>query len=244
MFLTASEDYYQKYFIGSAIRLLRFFTFLSSLILPALYVAIITFHQEMLPTGLALRIAAQREGVPFPAMVEALMMEVFFEILREAGIRLPKIIGPAISIVGVLILGEVAVQANLVSPAMVIIVGLTAITSLTIPVFSLAIALRLLRFLIIPIAGALGLFGIAFSLIFLFIHLATLRSFGVPYLEPIAPLVLTDLKDALIRVPWWAMATRPEFTSKNRVRQGKGLTPQPPAPEDPATNPLEKEDQK
>ncbi|HHX25255.1 MAG TPA: spore germination protein, partial [Firmicutes bacterium] len=232
MFLTSPEDYYERFFIASAIRLLRYASFFIAFLLPALYVAITTFHQEMLPTPLVLAIAAQREGVPFPAVFEALLMEVAFEILREAAVRLPKIYGPAISIVGVLILGEAAVRAGLVSSAMIIVVALTAIASFVTPIFSLSIAVRLLRFPIILLGGTLGLFGVVFGFLIVGIHLSSLRSFGVPFLEPIAPVVVSDLKDALIRLPWWAMDTRPEFTGQSDLRrQSRGLMPRPPQPQ-------------
>lgn len=232
MFLTAPEDYYERSFIASAVRLLRSASFFIALLLPALYVAITTFHQEMLPTPLVLAIAAQREGVPFPAIFEALLMEVAFEILREAAVRLPKIYGPAISIVGVLILGEAAVRAGLVSSAMIIVVALTAIASFVTPIFSLSIAVRLLRFPIILLAGTLGLFGVVFGFSVVAIHVSSLRSFGVPFLEPIAPVVLSDLKDAFIRLPWWAMDTRPEFVGESDFRrQSRGLRPRPPKPQ-------------
>lgn len=122
-FLTASEDYYERPFIGTFLRLLRYLALAISLSLPSLYVALTTFHQEMLPTPLVLSIAAQRRGVPFPALVEALMLEFAFEILREAGVRLPRIIGQAVTIAGTLVVGDAAVRAGLVSPFMVVIVG-------------------------------------------------------------------------------------------------------------------------
>lgn len=232
MFLTSTEDYYERFFIASAVRLLRFVSFFIAFFLPALYVAITTFHQEMLPTRLVLAIAAQREGVPFPAVFEALLMEVAFEILREAAVRLPKIYGPAISIVGVLILGEAAVRAGLVSSAMIIVVAVTAIASFVTPVFSLSIAVRLLRFPMILLAGTLGLFGVVFGFSVSVIHVCTLRSFGMPFLEPIAPVIVSDLRDALVRFPWWAMDTRPEFiTQGDLIRQSPGLMPRQPRPE-------------
>ena len=232
MFLTSSEDYYERYFAGSAIRLLRIAAFFISLTLPALYVAVTTFHQEMLPTPLVMSIAAQREGIPFPAVVEALLMEFVFETLREAGIRLPRVVGQAVSIIGALVVGDAAIRAGLASPAMVMVVAFTGIASFATPVFSLAVAARLLRFVMTVLGGALGLFGVAMGMFALLTHLTCLRSFGVPYLEPLAPLVLSDLKDALVRVPWWAMGRRPEFTGKKApMRQAPGLKPRPPSPE-------------
>ncbi|MCK9222952.1 MAG: spore germination protein [Limnochordia bacterium] len=229
MYLTASEDYYERYTVGSALRFLRLITFFLSLTFPSIYVAITTFHQEMLPTSLVLAIAAQREGVPFPAVVEALLMEVAFEILREAGVRLPMVIGPAISIVGVLILGQAAVEASLVSSAMIIVVAVTAIASFTTPIYSLGISVRLLRFPLIILASTLGLFGVFVGLFMLLIHLCSLRSFGVPYLEPLAPVVFSDFKDVMIRAPWWAMDTRPGLIWTERpTLQEKQLKPRPP----------------
>ncbi|MGE5544553.1 MAG: spore germination protein, partial [Bacillota bacterium] len=140
MFLSSAEDFYERFYIASFIRLLRILSLFISLTLPSLYVAILTFHHEMLPTKLLFSIAAQRDGIPFPAIVEAVMMELVFEVLREAGVRLPRMIGPAVSIVGALVLGEAAIRAGLVSPAMVMVVALTAVASFATPAFSLAIS--------------------------------------------------------------------------------------------------------
>lgn len=146
VFFHAAEDYYERFFLGSALRILRYIAFLASLILPSFYVALTTFHQEMVPLTLLLRIAAAREGVPFPAVVEALMMQFTFEILREAGVRLPRVVGQAVSIVGALVIGNAAVSAGLVSPLMVIVVALTGIASFTMPSFSFGITARILLF--------------------------------------------------------------------------------------------------
>ncbi|NMB10891.1 MAG: spore germination protein [Firmicutes bacterium] len=227
-FLVAAEDYYERYLTGSFIRFLRLVAFFISLALPSTYVAITTFHQEMLPTPLILSIAAQREGVPLVAIIEALFLEFSFELLREAGIRLPKVIGPAISIVGALILGEAAVRAGLVSSALVIVVAATAIASFISPIYSMAISVHLLRFPLILLAGSLGLFGVIMGLSAILIHLSSLRSFGVPYLEPISPVIFPEWKDALIRLPLWMMDTRPEsITKREHIRQDPGQKPQP-----------------
>lgn len=229
MFLTTPEDYFERTFIGSALRAIRYLSFFTSLTLPSLYVAVTTFHQEMLPTALILNIAAQREGVPFPAVVEALLMEALFEILREAGVRLPKIVGPAVSIIGGLVIGEAAMRAGLVSPIMVVVVATTGIASFATPVFSIAIGARLLRFIMVLLAGSLGFFGIVAGLFALGIHLTSLRSFGVPFMEPIAPAIVSEFKDLLARVPWWAMHTRPALVGhKDLVRQGWDQKPKPP----------------
>lgn len=224
--LQSPEDYYQRYMISTTIRLLRFLFMVLSLLLPSFYVALLTFHQEMVPTSLLISMAASRESVPFPALVEALLMEVTFEALREAGVRLPKQVGAAVSIVGALVIGQAAVQAGLVSAPMVIIVAITGIASFMVPHYTQGIALRMLRFPIIFLAGTLGFLGIMLGLITIIIHLCTLRSFGVPYLTPIAPLKGRELKDALIRVPLWMMNTRPHLTGEyNQTRQNSGQRP-------------------
>ncbi|WP_052487251.1 spore germination protein [Gordoniibacillus kamchatkensis] len=220
-FFHSSEDYYHRYDIMTFIRIMRYIAFIMSMLMPSLYVAITTFHQEMLPTTLLISLMAQREGVPFPALVEALMMELTFEVLREAGIRMPRAIGSAISVVGALVLGQAAVQAGLVSAGMVIVVSFTAISNFVAPAINIAIAARLLRFVLIFLAGTLGLFGIMAGLLAILIHMAGLRSFGVPYLTPIAPFIAANQKDVFIRVPWWLMIMRPKLlVQQNQKRQG------------------------
>ncbi|CAG7629820.1 Spore germination protein B1 [Paenibacillus solanacearum] len=228
-FFQSSEDYYQRFDIASFLRLIRFVSFVVSMLLPSLYIAITTFHQEMLPTTLLIGLAAQREGVPFPALVEAMLMELTFEVLREAGVRMPRVIGPAISIVGALVLGQAAVQAGLVSGAMVIVVSFTAIANFVIPALNMATAARLIRFTLMILGATLGLFGIVSGLMALLIHMSGLRSFGISYLLPVAPLVPGNLKDIFVRVPWWKMNTRPRLISPNHVREGKRQKPSPPS---------------
>ncbi|MEW9699852.1 spore germination protein [Paenibacillus sp. SI8] len=218
-FLQSSEDYYQRYDIASFVRLIRYVSFITSMLLPSLYIAVTTFHHEMLPTTLLVGLAAQREGVPFPALVEAFLMEITFEVLREAGVRMPRVVGPAISIVGALVLGQAAVQAGLVSAAMVIVVSFTAISNFVTPAINLAVAARLIRFLLMLLAGSLGLFGILTGCMAILIHMASIKSFGIPYLSPFAPFVKPNMKDILIRLPWWKLKTRPTVMTKNINRQ-------------------------
>nr|WP_144926922.1 spore germination protein [Paenibacillus bovis] len=219
-FFQASEDYYQRADIATLLRMLRFLCFFIALIAPSLYIAVLTFHQEMLPTTLLVGIAAQREGVPFPAFLEALLMELAFEILREAGVRMPRAVGQAMSIVGALVLGQAAVQAGLVSPAMVIVVSLTAIANFCFPAINLATTVRMLRFGMMSLAAIFGLIGIMFGIIVMCIHLCTLRSFGVPYTSTVAPFNFDDQKDVMFRVPWWGMFSRPRLISqRNTVRE-------------------------
>lgn len=221
-FLQAAEDYYQNWIISSLIRLLRFFGITLALLMPSLYVAITTFHQEMLPTAMLISIASQREGVPFPAVVEALLMEIAFEILREAGLRMPRTIGPAVSIVGTLVIGQAAVEAGVVSAVMVIIVALTAICSFLFPSYGLSNTIRVLRFPLMIFAAVFGLFGVMFGIMIILLHLCSLRSFGVPYMSPFGPLIIKDQKDAMVLLPRRNLLTRPRLISqKNNVRAQK-----------------------
>ncbi len=228
--LQAADDYYQRPWFGAALfRWLRMFAFNVALLLPSIYVAVTTFHQELIPTPLLVSLAGAREGVPFPAVVEALIMEVTFELLREAGLRLPASIGTAVSIVGALVLGDAAIRAGIVSPAMVIVVALTAISTFSIPGFAIALSLRQMRFPLMLLAATLGLFGVMFGLLVILIHITSLRSFGVPYMAPLAPLMPRDLKDIFMRPPFWAMNRRPRYVrSLDPVRQGENLMPRPP----------------
>lgn len=227
-FLQASEDYYQRYHISIFLRLLRVMLLFLALLLPAFYIAVTTYHQEMIPTNLLYSIAASREAIPFPAFIEALIMEIAFEALREAGIRLPKVIGQAVSILGALVIGQAAVEAGIVSAPMVIIVSLTGIASFTIPRFNLSISIRLLRFPMMLLAATFGLYGIVLGAIVLLTHLCNLRSFGVPYFSPLGPLTWSELKDVFVRVPWWKMDKRPsEFANENVVREESNLKPSP-----------------
>ncbi|HHY92609.1 MAG TPA: spore germination protein, partial [Firmicutes bacterium] len=228
-FMQAPEDYYERWPVSLGIRVFRYLGLFLSMFLPSLYVAITTFHQEMLPTPLAVSLALQRERVPYPAVVEAFLMQIIFEILVEAGVRLPRALGQAIGIVGALVIGEAAVRAGLISAAMVIVISATAISSFVVPTFDLAIAVRMLRLPMIIFGAVLGLFGIFTGLLLILIHLATLRSFGVPYLAGWAPFMRRDQKDMVLRAPWWAMRTRPELVGfADLEREAENLKPHAP----------------
>lgn len=221
-FFQSSEDYYERTDFSTLIRLLRFLCFLIATITPSFYIAITTFHQELLPTTLLYNLASQREGVPFPAFIEALVMEITFEILREASVRMPKTIGQSISIVGTLVVGQAAVEAGLVSAAMVIVVSITAISNFVLPAFNLGIAARIIRFLLMIMAASFGLYGVFICIIGIIFHLCSLTSFGVPYMAPLAPFNRTDQKDTLFRMPLRSMITRPKsLKPKNLMRQKK-----------------------
>lgn len=229
LFLQAPDDYFEPFPLGSLIRFLRYVSFLIALFLPGVYVAILTFHPELLPVTLLLRIQAAREGVPFPVVVETFFMEAIFEILREAGIRLPMLVGPAISIVGALVLGDAAIRAGIVSPGVVVVVAFTAIASFTAPVFTLGLAARILRFTIIALGAAFGLLGVQFGLLLIMVHLVTLRSLGQPYMAPFAPFIWEDMKDALLSLFRWQQVYRPKLLGyREPKRQRSGQKPQPP----------------
>lgn len=209
MLLQSTEDYYQNYIFATWVRWIRFLFLLISLLLPSIYIAVSTFHPEMMPPNLLTTVAAAREVVPFPALVEAIIMELSFEALREGGLRIPKPVGQTISIIGALVIGQAAVEAGIVSAPMVIIVSMTGIASFVIPHYNLGLTMRLIRFPIMIMAGSFGLFGIIVSILIIYLHLVNLRSFGTPYLAPLAPISWLDWKDVLIRAPWPSMRTRP-----------------------------------
>lgn len=219
MLMQANEDYFERFQMATLVRWLRYMFLVVALVTPAVYVAITTYHQQMLPTTLLLSVAAAREAIPFPAIVEALIMEIAFEALREAGIRLPKTVGQAVSILGALVVGQAAVQAGIVSAPMVIVVSITGIASFTTPHFNAAIALRMLRFPLMIAASVLGIYGILVGILIILGHMANLRSFGVPYLSPIAPMSVGDLKDILIRGPWTTLEKRPSFLGVQNARR-------------------------
>lgn len=189
----SSEDYYSRPFYASILRMLRFVAYFISVFAPALYVALTTYHQEMIPPDMLISMAAAKEGTPFPAFVEAMIMGIIYEILKEAGVRLPRPVGQAISIVGALVIGEAAVSAGLIGAPMVIVVSLTAISSYV--VSSINDTVSIMRLVYVLMAGFLGLFGIMIATAGFLTHMVSLRSFGVPYLAPISPMIPEDLKD-------------------------------------------------
>lgn len=202
------EDYYTSFIFATILRWLRFLFSTLALLLPSFYIAITTFHQEMIPTSLALSIASAREIAPFPALVETLVMEIAFEGLREAGIRLPRPVGQTISIVGALVIGEAAVQAGIISAPIVIIVSLTGIASFLLPKVNMSQAIRFCRFPMMLLAGTMGLYGLGAGMLALLIHLVNLRSFGVPYMTPVAPFHAQGLLDVFVRAPWRVLHKR------------------------------------
>jgi len=181
-----SEDLYERFYFANFLRVLRLFTLFVSLFGPALYIAVTTFHLEMIPTPLMMAFLSSKAGVPFPTFVEAILMEISFEILREASLRLPRAVGQSVSIVGALVIGEAAVQSGIVSRPMVIVVATTGIASFTIPAFSTAISFRMLRFPFMLLAAYDGVLGISLGFLALLFHLCSLQSCGVPFLNPVS----------------------------------------------------------
>ena len=211
-----AEDYYVQTIYASITRLMRFISFLIAIYVPGLYIALTTYHQEMLPTTLLMTIASAREGTPFPAFLEAFIMLFSFEVLREAGLRLPRPVGQAISIVGALVMGDAAVSAGLVGAPMVITIAISAVAGFVVPKQNDSISI--IRLIIMVLASALGGYGIAMGFLAVLIHLASIKSFGVPYFEGLT--FSRDQQDTFIRMPLWAMVKRPkDIASRDMTRR-------------------------
>lgn len=219
-FLSSPEDLNIKFQFANLLKFIRVIAFVFTLLLPGLYVAITNFHQELIPTELLFAIVASRESVPFPIIFELIVMEISFELIREAGLRVPSPIGPTIGIVGALILGQAAVDANIVSPILIIVVAITGICSFAIPDFSLGFHCRLFQFVYIIMGYWLGFLGIAITLFIHFLITINLKSFGYPYLQPYAP-VTKDHK-GIILSPAWKRENRSGFLNTKRpIKQNK-----------------------
>lgn len=221
--MQSSEDYYTRWVVAGITRIIRYIAAAVVVLAPGLYIAVTSFHPGLLPTRLAFYVAGTRVNVPFPAVIEAFLMEITIEFLREAGTRISGPIGTTIGIVGGLIIGQAAVEAGIVSPLMIIIVAVTTVASFTIPSYEFAAALRFYRFFIMVLASILGLYGIMLGIILMLTHLADLNSFGIPFTSPFSGLGLNtgDLKDVLARVPMSRMRYRPTFTypkDKKRIK--------------------------
>lgn len=217
VFMQSSEDYYERWLLSCMIRMFRYLALPITVLLPALYVAITSFHPNMLPTELVLYVAASRAKVPFPAWFEATLIEIVMELIREAGMRIVGPIGSTIGIVGGLVIGQASVEAGLISPLVIIIVALTTISSFAIPSYNFSTSLRMLRFLFIILAATLGLFGVALGVCLLLTHLCSLKSLGIPYMSPFTSFVENkrDLKDTIIRHRIKNMVHKPQYLRKN-----------------------------
>ena len=220
-FLHSAEDVYLHPVMGTFLRVLRLAGITLATLLPGLYIAVVNHHPEMLPTGLLLAFIAAAEAVAFPAIVSVLFLDISFELIREAGIRIPSPIGPTIGIVGALLIGDAAIRAALVSPITVIVIAMTALSNFIIPDQTISFVARLLRFAFLLLAAVFGLFGIAVGAFLAAVHLASLQSFGVPYLSPVGPW-RAGSPDVVLRGPLWAQEKRPIFLRPlNLIRQAR-----------------------
>ena len=221
-FFQASDDYYNRFYVSSLERCLRYLAAFIAIGVPGLYIALFNFHTEVLPTSLVLSFASARLGVPFPVVIELLLMELSFEMLREAGVRMPGQMGNTIGVVGGLIVGQAAVEAGLVSTIAVIVVSLTAIASFSIPNESFTSTFRLLKFVIMGMCALWGIYGFFIGLLGVFIHLCSLNSYGIPYLMPSVSSSVMDSntqKDYIMKWPIRSMVKRPIFTRRDaRIR--------------------------
>lgn len=213
------EDYYIHPAAATSLRIVRFLSYFISILALPLYVAIATFHHEMAPLSLMYTMAASEADTPFPVVIEAVLMIITFEILKESGVRLPKPVGQAVSIVGALVIGESAVTAGFIAAPMVIAVAITAVSAFVIP--TQANAMVLLRYIMLFLSGTMGGFGITIGILFFLMHLTSLRSFGIPYLSSFAPYNTSDMKDTLIRAPLYTLLTRPSGLTRNNPRRQK-----------------------
>jgi Bacillus/Clostridium GerA spore germination protein len=219
--LETVDDYYTSWQYATLIRFVRMIALFFSITTPGLYLSLVAYNPELIPTRLLISMDAARVKVAFPFLVEIFIMELMIEILREAGIKLPKPVGQAVSIIGGLVIGEAAVNANLVSPVTVVIVALTAISSFTAPVYFLGITYRILRFFLLICSSLLGTYGFILGLFLIHAHVARLVSFGVPYLAPLSPLRLRDWADMLVRIPMKKLHTRPAFLKTRKPKKGE-----------------------
>lgn len=220
------DDYGSRLLTANFIRLLRLLAFFMAIFLPALYISLISFNYELIPVKLLLNIGKYRAEVPFPPLIEALIMELALEMLREAGVRLPAPIGQTVGIVGAIVIGQAAVQAGIVSNMMIIVVASTAIASFIIPNHDMSAAIRILRFPMMLIASLFGIVGIVVGLITLIGHLISLESLGTPYSSPFAPVYFSDWKDSFFRVPLWKMKHRPLSTRAIQAKKQDSNHPQ------------------
>ncbi|MGO4540940.1 spore germination protein [Paenibacillus sp. 2TAB19] len=220
-FFSSPDDYYQRWMLGTATRLLRFVAFIITVTFTAMYVSVTTFHYEMIPEDLLLTLTESRSRVPFPPIYEALLLESTIELLREAGARLPTKIGQTIGIVGGIVIGQAAVQAGLTSNILIIAVASSAIASFVIPSYVMSASIRLIRFGLIILAGLLGNLGLMMGLIMIVIHLSGLTSLKASYLSPVAPMKIKDWQDVFMRAPFAWLKERPTISRSPNMRRNK-----------------------
>ncbi|WP_221569041.1 spore germination protein [Alkalihalobacillus sp. TS-13] len=208
-FFSSFEDYFLNWHVASTFRVIRMFSVMFSVLATPIYVAVLTFHYELIPKDLLGILITSRSNIPFPPIIEAIILELAIELLREAGARLPTKVGQTIGIVGGIVIGTASVEAGLTSNVLLIIVALAALASFTTPVYKMGNTIRLIRFPFLFFAQFWGLLGIMICFCFLLVHLLRLESLGRPYMEPLFPPRVQDLKDTIIRLPFSAQSLRP-----------------------------------
>jgi hypothetical protein len=208
-FFESTEDIYMRWNMGTFLRIIRFIAIFFSVLLTPAYVAVLTFHYEVIPSALLVSLGQSRSNVPFPPVFEAFLLEFVIELLREAGARLPTKVGQTMGIVGGIVIGQAAVEAGFTSNILIIIIAISALGSFTAPSYAIGTAVRMIRFPIILMAGLYGGVGIMFCLCFILIHLLKITTLGRPYLSPIYPFRFSDLKYSLFRLPYQFLLQRP-----------------------------------
>jgi len=215
-FFHTTEDYNEKTISANFIRLIRILSVLLVITLPSVYLTLIKYNAELIPVEFVIPVVQSRIGISLSPFMEILILEILMEILREGGLRLPSKIAQTLSIVGGIIIGNAAVQSNMVSPTTLLVIGITVIASFAVPTIDMSLSTRLLRFPMLFLANNMGIMGIATGYTFLIIHLSSLENFGVPYMA----FNKDDLKDSFIRAPLWKMNARPSIISdRNKKRQ-------------------------
>jgi spore germination protein KA len=221
-FYQSSDDYNSRWITGSFFRFIRLISFIMAICLPAIYIATVTYHSEVLPMGILYSVKVSLTYVPLPPILEAFFMQIILELLKEAAIRLPTSISQTIGIVGGLVIGTAVVQAQLVSNTMIVIIGLTAIASFVTPINEFGISLRILGFPMMIAASLFGFFGIAIMLMLVFIHLCKIETLGVPYFAPFGPFQgKENMKDIFLRLPIWAVNKNPWKSSLKQTVFGR-----------------------
>nr|WP_265182121.1 spore germination protein [Geomicrobium sp. JCM 19055] len=219
-FMQSTDDYNSHFVLGSFLRIIRTIALFISVFFPSIYISLIAFHFEIIPQPLIISVKSSLQNIPYPPIIEAMIMEFTIELIREAGIRLPAPIGQTIGIVGGLVIGEAVVNAGLVSNIMIIVVAITAVSSFVIPNPEMSSVIRLLRFPLMLAAATFGLIGVILCTFTIVMHLVKLESFGMPYLSPVAPFDRKKLKDTVIRFPMWLLEKDTIFTS-NKLKTKK-----------------------
>ncbi|SHG20595.1 spore germination protein [Ornithinibacillus halophilus] len=221
-YLESTEDLYMRWQAGSFLRILRFMSMFFSVLVTPAYVAVVTYQYGIIPTQLLISLGQSRAAVPFPPLIEALILEFLIELLREAGARLPTKVGQTMGIVGGIVIGQAAVEAGLTSNILIIVIAMSALASFTTPSYLLGTTIRLIRFPMIVLAGIFGLYGIIFGICFLIIHLLNLKSLGRPYLVPLYPLQLKDFNKVFFRTPFNHLNKRARsYRPKDLIRFSK-----------------------